>query len=659
MADPLQDQADEYATKLKAQYGGQGGAPIAPLGQGAPATPYDAQASEYAQKLQAQYGTGAKTAASTDTSGVLPGNSGGQWGASMNILNAINFGYAPQIQGFANAVGGGLSDVLHGAPVSTALSNAADIYYPQSRDIYTAARNDWQQSHPFLSAVTSVGGGTIGGLLPVGAEAAAGNALARTLPTSIMESPTLRWLAGYGGDSAATRLTSKGLLGARQGVENEALQNEPESHKNYLMAAGLGAGTGMATHGLVTAPYTKGMDMGIDPVVQANARALQDQGLNVQGGALSKDLPAPNYSPEDLANTTRAINRTAGLDSDRLTVAGINNHLQNVLGPHLDDIATRAGGVPMFGAPGAPSVAGDLSDIRTRMAQDPNLVDLNIRAGTPQPLDNKYPRIMSVISKVENSMDPSTGQIPGDQYVNLTRSGKAKGEVQMLANDPDPNIAQYGQAIRQALSDGLDRSAPPGLKDELAQTRLQYKNAKILQGIAPQAERDSAGFIDPTKLQGPIRASYQGRDAGDLGDISAGARLLPRPNAQGDVAPLKGSNLLGNFVAHHPIGSALGVGGLGYLLSDVGAHYGVPVMEHLVSDFPVESAAGVVGGLGVAALRAAGKKIANSPSYTNMLLGRDTPGSAAMANDLRYMEQAPTTATNALLHSQHRKDEGQ
>lgn len=648
MADlPLDPDPDIAAMQLKLR--GQGNvAPTGsqPLGQGQDEDPDVANMRKGLRSVIPQEAPG-----KTDATGAsMPMAS--SWGSVNEALNRGMFGWGVPLIAGTEAAMRGVQDVARGVPLSTAFSNATGPYYQSSNRFYQGAENLWQREHPIESGLAAGTGGAVIGAVPIvgleGVLSRGAGAIADLLPQAWR--PTLDWLAGYGGENAASRLASKGMLGSRQALEAEAAQNEPEKDKNYLAAAGLGAVTQGVTHELVSGPYTQGMDTQIDPTVRANALGLQAQGIDVHGGDLARSLPKVSGTQEQLAQTTRAFNARMGLNSDKLTPDIVENHQDNVLSPTFDRLSKTGNGVAMFGPPGAPSVANGLSDIRNEMAQDSRLVSVNVSPGAARPLDSKYPQLMSTITKIENSMDPSTGMIPPDDYIHLTRSSKAGGEIKSLLASPDETLRYYGNKIDNVMKEGLARSTPPEYQQELAQVRQQWNVSKAAQALAPAAERDNGGYLNPMKIQGQLRAHP---DAG-LQDISAGARLLPRSDQYGDVIPPKKTgiaNKLWSGLAHGGLGTALLGGGL--------LEYALPEVERMAGNWPWATGLGA----GVAALRGlsnlAARKLVNSPEYTNLLLGNDTPRAAALGNLLRFGEQAPTQATNALLHSQPPKDEPQ
>ena len=108
--------------------------------------------------------------------------------------------------------------------------------------------------------------------------------------------------------------------------------------------------------------------------------------------------------------------------------------------------------------------------------------EAGLDAGQTAGIQAQVQKIRDIAAKNNN------GTIPGNVYVNLTKRGESLDQ-----NTPrQPQHATSGQLggqIRDALDDGLQRSASPADAAALQQARTQYKALKTVRAFDPASRR--------------------------------------------------------------------------------------------------------------------------------------------------------------------------
>ena len=91
-------------------------------------------------------------------------------------------------------------------------------------------------------------------------------------------------------------------------------------------------------------------------------------------------------------------------------------------------------------------------------------------------------------------------------------------------SDNDSNVSYYAMQIRNALDDTMERTAQgtgnSDLIDQLARTRLQYKN---MMTFAPLAAKSVYGTISPVALNQAVTSKFANRasqGADSLGELA-------------------------------------------------------------------------------------------------------------------------------------------
>ncbi|WP_336717561.1 lytic transglycosylase domain-containing protein [Asaia bogorensis] len=326
----------------------------------------------------------------------------------------------------------------------------------------------------------------------------------------------------------------------------------------------------------------------VSPERAALARRAQELGIDLTAPQVSTS-PNMRYvadvanggivSPQQRAQFTRAVSRTFGQDSERLTPDVIDD-AHNALGSRFDHVA-----------------ANTIIRADNQFGNELGSIGEEARQVLPEG------EVTPIINQIDNIMGKAAnGEISGPQYQALTRQGAPLARAMRSSN---PNVAYYAGRVRDAFDDAMERSlSSDGREDllgELRDARRQYKNLKTIEPLSAKADED--GTISPALLQGAVNKSFKNRarrGAGDLGDLAdIGQSFLKAPPNSG-TAPRIGAEIA---------------------LSEIPAAF----MGHGLG------AAGTV--LGVAAGRGAAKSAArgylNSNRLTESLLRRSEPSSPA------------------------------
>jgi len=563
------------------------------------------------------------------------------WGPGAEVMSGALLGLGPQVGAGAYALKYGVQDLLHGVPPGQAYVNALHIYYPYAQGMYSAAQQKYMGDYPAQAEAARTVGGVAGAIPAIAAPEMALGGLARAGAEAFPEAarvlgPSAKYLLGYGGESTLGRMGSSALMGARQTAELDAMQGRaPDPAQMALGAAG------NAVLSPIFHPITQGLTAEVNPTVANTAERLGQAGIDVKGGALSSKAIPGQGNVSQLAQVRAAVNRSMGAPEDQaITPANVDAQRRSI-GRGLDAVGKRFG--VSFWTPDSSgnTLATNLSNTISKANSDGSLVDL----ATGKPLDNNLARINNMRTSIEGAMG-NTGHMTGDDYLNITKMNSPLGKA--LRDNNNPTLQDYAREIRTHLDNAFDATAQAtggqDAVDEVKSLRQQWKNSQVARLLAPDAESKGGGFVDPTQIQSKLLRVYKsGIPDNELGALSAGSRLLPRPTETGEVKPPSmgtGAKIKNAIFGHGP--AAIPGGIFGAALAE---HYGLPYLSEAVQSAPLNAGIGaLLGGLGWAANRGI-RAFANTPMYKNMLLNGGMP-----AESLAIPSSMTQGGINALLN---------
>lgn len=287
----------------------------------------------------------------------------------------------------------------------------------------------------------------------------------------------------------------------------------------------------------------------VSPERAALARRAQELGIDLTAPQVSTS-PNMRYvadvanggivSPQQRAQFTRAVSRTFGQDSERLTPDVIDD-AHNALGSRFDHVA-----------------ANTIIRADNQFGNELGAIENDARMILPEQ------QVTPIVNQINNIMGKVTnGEISGPQYQALTRYHSPLG-LAMRSRDSD--IAYHAARVKDALDDAMERSlSSDGREDllgELRDARRQYKNLKTIEPLSVKADED--GTISPALLQGAVNKSFKNRarrGAGDLGDLAdIGQSFLKAPPNSG-TAPRIGAEIALSEIPAAFMGHGLGAAG--------------------------------------------------------------------------------------------------
>jgi hypothetical protein len=386
-----------------------------------------------------------------------------------------------------------------------------------------AAQPGWQSK--LIRALSApLGGGALGSAIgataaPGGAAEAVGGALTAALPTQMAV-------------SAAPEVA--GLY------TDPALEGHPALQAFAKTAAGLAAaGSITGLQALLSSPS-------VDPEIAAWATRAR----NVYNIPLTATDMSQNAAVRTLSSVNRNMLWSGAGNADAAITDGLNRAISNTIGenttritaPVMDAARTRIGNeldrignatTLQFDNPLLQDLTQIEGDARSSMGYAPGVA--------PSP---DLQSVLNQIDRVQNTAAGNNGVIPGSVFQNMIAKG---APLDRVASSGDPNVAHYGQQIREALFDAFERSAPPDELQALQDARFQYKNMKT---IEPLVEKSPTGALSPALLTGAARSSfdnmaYQG--AGPLGELGQIGQMFLKPPPDSYTAM---RNLLIGAVVH-------------------------------------------------------------------------------------------------------------
>lgn len=352
------------------------------------------------------------------------------------------------------------------------------------------------ESKVIRSLASVAGGGLTGEALSVAAPA---SPAMTALATSLKSAPVQQ----------AAAVTAPDVTSL---ITDPALENNPQARAfvNTIVALGT-AGAAGGLQKWLSAP-------GLDPVRAALAdRARQIYNIPLDAtdisqspfvrtmASVSHNMPAGGWAGHDTALNdamTKAISNTIGEDSTRLTP------------PVMQAARTRIGNeLDRIGAASTINYSPDLDNALSQIEQEAH----SVTGATPgQPLPPQTAAVQNQLNDVQNRFAAYNGQLPGSVFQSMISKGTP---LDMIANNPDSVIANYGGRIQDALFDAWEASAPPAEVQALLDARFQYKNMKT---VEPLVEKSATGWISPKLLTGAARASFDDMaysGAGPLGEL--------------------------------------------------------------------------------------------------------------------------------------------
>lgn len=382
-------------------------------------------------------------------------------------------------------------------------------------------------------------GGQVVGTLPImaglgGAVGAAGDAI------------------GAGGGNLLMRGAAGAASGAIQGAGAAAATSggsDAPLGQQMLSGAALGGVVGgalplvgSAARGLLST--ATGIGASVDPEIARLAGVARDMGIPVS---------APQMSGNSLL-------RIANDQSSKLPFSGADglasrqaDGWNGALAKQMGETATRVTPDVMDAA--ATRIGATMNGVAARttiQADQPVLQDLQRIAGDAKqtlPASEQAP-INGQITSLLNQFVDGNGALNGKAYQALTARG---APLDRLGQSADPNLAFYGQQIRNAVDDAFQRSADPADQAALTEARGQWRAMKTIQ---PLVEKSPDGNLSPALLMGQVRSASNRFDGstsgmaytggGPMADLARiGQAFLKAPPDSGTAGRMMVNSLVG------------------------------------------------------------------------------------------------------------------
>lgn len=413
----------------------------------------------------------------TPASPGLAASPGEPWNAADVISTGLSLGAFPYVKAAVGALHPPTGDQLPGGVISDRPAGFVDRYKRELESVQ-AARAGYNAEHPIVGRF--------------------GEIAVSTVPTSLAAEYTIPKTLLAGG--LAGRIGYNALAGGEAGALQTPLTggNPLENALTGSLVAGAlpVAGAGMRA---VVVPK-------VDPAILANARAAEALGINARptqiamsGFARKLDqLLASGGNDKQIRDLTRAASHTFGADTEALTDDALDTAEKN--------LQTRADAIS------ATSTVNLTPQLNNGMA----LVSANLKGLS----ESDQKQVRQTIKEIRSAF--TGGTMDGKVYQRLTQRG---GPVANLATG-SAAVKDAGGKLKELLDDALEAASPPGVRDDWADIRQQFRNFHTIKGIAA---RNPAGLIDPASLAGKINQI----PAGDLRAIARIAPNMPRPDAAG------------------------------------------------------------------------------------------------------------------------------
>lgn len=423
--------------------------------------------------------------------------------------------------------------------------------------------------------------------------------------TAAQDAPLMRTAGGVtgyiGGQLAQTAVPGGALpraasFGARlvqAGATGGALANlQPvTAEQSRLANTALGAGGAMLGESVATGiGALASKSSKVTPEIQQLAEEAQRRGIPLRAEQVSGSRPLAGISAA--TDMIPFSGRDAARQAQR---AGFNRAVANTFGENTDNLATAVRqGQARLGA----QYDAILKTNPVRM--DPQFTnDLQgvVQNAATELTDAQMAPLLKQVQNIQQA--GAAGQIDGQAAYNL------KKILDRIGKSNDTSLAYHAGELRAALMSALDRSMPPNVAQEFAQTRAQYANLisvrRLLKagadgGVTPAALGNVKNLRGDLKTVADIGSQFLKEPFGNSGTANrlVGAGLLGGAGVAGLMEP---TTLLATGAT---IGTARGANALlqsqpavNYLL------YGSPTMQRALpytnTLLPLLGAAGAAG----------------------------------------------------------------
>jgi hypothetical protein len=329
-------------------------------------------------------------------------------------------------------------------------------------------------------------------------------------------------------DTMIPRAIQQAAQGAGTGGGQAALTSsaDPDTpvDNQILRGAGIGGVVSPVIGGLTKAAdvLLRGFSGSVDPGVAALAQKAKDMGVEIPAGKLSTNqtlriisdqlgkIPGSGSLAADL-NARRALQSVVANQMGETAnnfAPEVMNRAATRIGNGLDDVTRRAGPVS-----GGPDLTKALDDVEN-----------SLPTGTP---DDVRRLVAGTAQRVRDSF--AGGYVDPEAYIALTNStGPLANAMGVAKNQVTAAVPYLGQ-IESAVQDRLAASAPPGLQDELAKLRYQWRVMKTVQPLAEKATVDGdiplgqlqSQVVQKSRKYDPLKQSFAYQTADDPLDDAA------------------------------------------------------------------------------------------------------------------------------------------
>lgn len=368
-------------------------------------------------------------------------------------------------------------------------------------------------------------------------------------------------MLGYGAGTLATTLIPAGVMGkAAQGAGLPGVANaltqvvNPSTYKAAAAGgAALAALAPVATGDSRTSNMISGAAGGMAGNALANTigRIAQPVTSAVSGaGSRAIQVLKDAGIPLDAAQQTGSalLGRIKSSLSDNPFTAGAQANLAGTQKAAFNNAVLNT-----IGESGHAATSDVMSAAKSRIGGVFDAVAARNPVAYDQPLESSLmsithdaasqlqPGQMSVIQKqIDNVLDKASnngGAIDGAAYQNIKRG------LDRLSGGQDQDIGHFARQMRNALDDGLERSAAanPGDFQALKQAREQYRNMKLIEGAI---DKEGKGEISASRLANILgqksnrSQSIYGQGPQDLVSLAqAGKNLIPDHLPQSGTVP--------------------------------------------------------------------------------------------------------------------------
>lgn len=374
------------------------------------------------------------------------------------------------------------------------------------------------------------------------------------------------FLNGGATGNLLTRAASGAASGATQGAGVAALtsgSSDAPVGQQILSGAQTGALLGGAMPAVASgikgaARGLAGIGADVDPEVARLAQVARQMGIPITAPQMSSNSLARIASDQSGKLPFSGAGASAGAQQagfNRAIAAQMGETATRVTPDVMDAAATRIG-----------AAFNGVASRTTIQADRPFLLGLQRIAGdAAQTLPKSEQAPLN--AQITNLLDAATtgnGAISGDAYQALTRRG---GPLDRVAQSSDPNLAHYGQQIRNTLDDAFQRSASPADQAALTEARSQWRAMKTVEDLV---EKSPTGDISPALLMGQVRSASTRFDGstsgmaytggGPMGDLARiGQQFLKAPPDSGTAGRMLVNGLVGGGGGTSIVAAATGM----------------------------------------------------------------------------------------------------